>query len=74
MPGLPTLLAGVRLEDGPARALRAEILDRNQRGSRVRLVLGEGRNRQVRRMFESLAYQVRELSRTGYAFLTPGRP
>ncbi|MBN2706674.1 MAG: rRNA pseudouridine synthase [Deltaproteobacteria bacterium] len=68
--GLAALLGGLRLADGPARALRAEILDRNQRGSRIRLVLGEGRNRQVRRMFESLAYPVRELSRTGYAFLT----
>lgn len=56
---LARLRDGVDLEDGPARAVRA----RGAEGGCV-LELGEGRNRQVRRMLAALGYEVTRLKRT----------
>ena len=53
------LLAGVGLEDGPARAVAARPLN----GGAL-LVLREGRNRQVRRMVEAVGSTVERLLRT----------
>jgi 23S rRNA pseudouridine2605 synthase len=59
---LARLREGVALEDGPAAALAA---DRSIDDPRLlRLVIEEGRNRQVRRMVESLGVEVRSLCRT----------
>lgn len=63
------LRKGVRLEDGVARAIGAEIIDGSKR-LKVLLAIGEGRNREVRRMFEELGYDVRQLDRVSYAGLT----
>lgn len=63
------LVKGIELEDGPARAVRAEGLDRN----RLRVVLTEGRRRQVRRMLSALGYEVRRLQRVRVAGLELGR-
>jgi 23S rRNA pseudouridine2605 synthase len=62
------LRKGVSLEDGMTAPCEAEILDRTQ-GTVVGLTINEGRNRQVRRMFEALGYDVRKLDRIGYAGL-----
>jgi 23S rRNA pseudouridine2605 synthase len=59
------LEAGVELEDGLTAPARARQLGR----SRLEIVLHEGRNRQVRRMCESLGHPVVRLARTGYAGL-----
>lgn len=61
---LRSLTSGVTLEDGPARAESARILD--SRGSKtiVEIVMVEGRNREVRRMFETLGHEVTRLART----------
>jgi 23S rRNA pseudouridine2605 synthase len=59
------LANGVELEDGITAPARARRLGR----SRVELVLHEGRNRQVRRMCETVGYPVTRLRRTGYAGL-----
>lgn len=58
------LTEGIELEDGPARAIGARVLDRKGDETMVELTLGEGRNREVRRMFEAIGFEVRRLVRT----------
>jgi 23S rRNA pseudouridine2605 synthase len=54
------LRRGVELDDGPTEPARVNLL-----GPRaLRVVLHEGRNRQVRRMCEAVGYQVVSLART----------
>jgi len=57
------LETGVELEDGSARALRVGGVDRRQERSSLRLVMGEGRKREVRRMLEAVGFPVRRLVR-----------
>ncbi|MCY3563810.1 MAG: pseudouridine synthase [bacterium] len=57
------LTEGVVLEDGPARALRARLVDRTAREAQLEVVMGEGRNREIRRMMEALGYPVLRLAR-----------
>ncbi len=61
---LRRLRAGVMLEDGPARFDRIEALP----GAEVtfKVVLREGRNREVRRMWAAVGHEVARLSRTRY--------
>jgi 23S rRNA pseudouridine2605 synthase len=66
---LEKLAAGIELEDGLARADQVTYLDAP---NRVALSLHEGRNRQVRRMFEALGYSVEKLDRIGYGGLSAG--
>jgi 23S rRNA pseudouridine2605 synthase len=61
---LRRLLAGVELDDGVARVLKARVIGRASSGSLLELTLGEGRNREVRRMLEAVGYPVRRLVRT----------
>ncbi|UCG42629.1 MAG: rRNA pseudouridine synthase, partial [candidate division WOR-3 bacterium] len=70
VPGLEQkLVQGVRLDDGPARALKAKRIH----ATRVRLVLSEGRKRQVRRMLEALGAEVTRLRRIRVGGLRLGR-
>lgn len=66
---LEVLMAGVELDDGLAKA---DQIARVTGGTRrtVGLSIHEGRNRQVRRMFESLGHRIRHLERVQYAGLT----
>jgi 23S rRNA pseudouridine2605 synthase len=50
---------GVRLDDGPARALRARVVGRGE----LEIVMGEGRKREVRRMLDAVGRRVVELER-----------
>ena len=63
------LRTGVKLDDGKTAPCEAEVLN-PPHATVVGLVLHEGRNRQVRRMFETLGYDVRKLDRVAYAGLT----
>jgi 23S rRNA pseudouridine2605 synthase len=75
---LNRLLNGVALEDGPARLLSARFLspppeverDRSEAGSWVRVRLGEGRKREVRRLFAAVDHDVERLVRTRIGPLT----
>ena len=64
------LLAGVELEDGLAQF--SKIADGGGEGVNkwYRVVIGEGRNREVRRMFEAIGLTVSRLIRTRYGALT----
>jgi len=64
------LLAGVELEDGPAQFSR--IADGGGEGINkwYRVTIGEGRNREVRRMFEAVGLTVSRLIRTRYGSMT----
>jgi 23S rRNA pseudouridine2605 synthase len=63
---LRALAEGVELEDG----MTAPATVRCLAPSRVELTLHEGRNRQVKRMLESIGHPVRRLHRSTYAGLT----
>ncbi|MES2900952.1 MAG: pseudouridine synthase [Pseudomonadota bacterium] len=64
------LLAGVELEDGVASFTK--IADGGGEGINkwYRVVIGEGRNREVRRMFEAVGLTVSRLIRTRYGAMT----
>jgi pseudouridine synthase len=76
---LEQLVTGVELEDGTAHAIEAEymgILAEDR--FRVRVVLEEGRNREVRRLLEALGHPVLRLRRRSFGpiklgNLAPGR-
>lgn len=61
---LEQLRRGVRLEDGTTRPALVERLPGEEPPTRARLVIHEGRNRQVRRMFEAVGHGVFRLQRT----------
>jgi len=68
---LRTLRQGVDLDDGPARAVRAQVVQRTDRGvSALEIVLKEGRKRIVRRMCAAIGHPVRRLVRTRIGPLT----
>lgn len=68
--GLPSkatvrrLVEGVELDDGPAAAASARIIDRATDATMIELVMNEGRNREVRRMCDEIGHPVRRLVRT----------
>lgn len=58
------LASGVDLEDGPARAVDARVVQQDERRTTVEIVMSEGRKREVRRMLEAVGYPVQALRRT----------
>lgn len=61
---LRALTTGVELDDGPARAVRARVLDRGTGQALVELVMEEGRKREVRRLLAAVGHPVQALVRT----------
>lgn len=76
---LDALRHGVTLEDGPARFERIELQRSSDGTLSYRVVLREGRNREVRRLWEAVGHEVSRLQRTRYGSialpwdLRPGR-
>jgi len=73
-----TLTTGIELEDGVGRAFRAEQAQRGSGKTALKVVMGEGRKREVRRMMEALGHPVRRLVRVrigpvGIGGLRPGQ-
>jgi len=66
---LKKLRKGIKLEDGVAKAESVGIIEGSKRRKMV-LTLHEGRNREIRRMFEVIGYDVRQLDRVSFAGLT----
>ncbi len=81
--GVPTeeqieqLIKGVRLEDGRAKALEAELHSRTPKNTWVRVVVAEGRQHMVKRLMEAVGAPVQKLFRADYggigvAGMSPG--
>ena len=64
---LGRLLEGVRLEDGPARALRAERFESTERNTWLVLQVGEGRPHLVKRLCAAVGHPVVRLFRPAQA-------
>jgi 23S rRNA pseudouridine2605 synthase len=60
------LKAGVELEDGPARFDEIAVISRGGSHSWFRVVIKEGRNREVRRLWDSQGFLVSRLKRIRY--------
>jgi 23S rRNA pseudouridine2605 synthase len=75
---LARLLDGVTLDDGPARLLSARRIsppaeiarERSESGEWLRVRIGEGRKREVRRLFAAAGCDVERLVRTRFGSLT----
>jgi 23S rRNA pseudouridine2605 synthase len=66
------LLEGVSLDDGHAAGAKIRVLAVRRDRSVVDVTISEGRNRQVRRMFEALGHTVLSLTRTRFGPLALG--
>ncbi len=69
---LEKLMKGVIVDGVKTKRASVEIVstDKNHNSSLVRLVISEGRNRQVRKMFEAVGYKVKHLKREMFAGIT----
>jgi 23S rRNA pseudouridine2605 synthase len=67
------LARGVELEDGVTGPAKTRLIERSPGGTLIEITLSEGRNRQIRRMLESVGHPVRRLVRTGIGPLMLGR-
>jgi pseudouridine synthase len=70
---LARIRRGVTLEDGPARVLKARTVGRSGGRGAVRLVMAEGRKREVRRLLAAVGLPVRRLVRVRVGPVRLGR-
>ena len=68
---LDLLRAGIKLEDGMTAPAQIDIIEIDHKNniSAVQIIIHEGKNRQIRRMFEAIRYPVKQLKRIKFAFL-----
>lgn len=66
------LSSGIRIEGEMTAPARVLSVDAEEDGSRIRIVIHEGRKRQVRRMLEAVGHPVRSLKRLRIAGLALG--
>ena len=74
---LALLRKGIRLDDGLTAPARVRVLERLKKNAWVEIEIHEGRNREIRRIFEALGYFVEKLIRVrvgplSLGFLRPG--
>ncbi len=68
--GLERLRTGIKLEDGMTAPAQIKVNGSDGSSTRLTIVIHEGRNRQIRRMFEEIGNPVTALRRVRIAFLT----
>ena len=79
MKGKPTLeeiaklSRGISLADGPTAPCRIVSLKETEENSWLEMTLHEGRNHQVKRMWEKMGYPVLKLTRVRFGGLALGR-
>lgn len=66
------LRKGIHLEDGRTAPARVRVSEKLKKNAWVEIELHEGRNREVRRMFEALGYFVEKLMRVRVASIVLG--
>jgi len=66
------LKKGILLEDGKTAPAKVKVksLDQKTKTSLIEITIHEGKNHQIKRMFESLGYEVLKLKREKVGFLT----
>ncbi|OIO61111.1 MAG: rRNA pseudouridine synthase [Alphaproteobacteria bacterium CG_4_10_14_0_2_um_filter_63_37] len=69
---LDKLKAGIDLDDGPARCMQATIDAQTGANCWLTVTVDEGRNRMVRRMFDTLGLPVARLMRVAFGPVTMG--
>ncbi len=69
---LEALRNGILLEDGMTQKAEVELFREKIDQTMIKITIHEGRNRQVRRMFEHFSYHVRNLNRDSVGFLSLG--
>ena len=67
---LQRMVSGVRLEDGPARALEVAVHEHAEKNVWIRVVVGEGRFHLVKRLCEAVGLQVQRLFRPEFGGVT----
>jgi 23S rRNA pseudouridine2605 synthase len=67
---LERMLSGVRLEDGPAKALEVAVHEKVERNVWIRVVVGEGRYHLVKRLCEAVGLFVQRLFRPEFGGVT----
>lgn len=67
---LRRLVDGVKLDDGPARAHSARLIEASPGRSLLEITMVEGRNREIRRMLASIGHEVARLVRTAIGPIT----
>lgn len=69
---LKKLEKGIMLDDGKTAPAKTKVLsiDKKKQTAIIEITIHEGRNRQVRRMFEAIGHPVLKLKRERYGFLT----
>lgn len=69
--GLMKLQGGIKLEDGKTAPAKVSMTSFDEKAGKAicEITIHEGRNRQVRRMFEAIGTPVVKLKRERFAFL-----